>query len=199
MVEQAVVKEADAQPKAGTEASDAQDQEPSIDEFLAQFEETESPDETKQEPIVPDDVKEAVKFAKQVKAEREQEAVSKAVDEVVDIMSPVFGELPVELPKGIRRAAVENYARENPRFNTAYVNRHRDPAGFAKIAKSAARDIIKGINVIDADTTADVDAVAASVRASKTQGTPSDDEFNNWAVNASDAELNDWIRKNGGF
>lgn len=195
MTEQAVVEQTEEQSQTASEEAGAQDMD--LDTLLKEFEV--EPPETKadEEPkLSPDDVREAVRFARESRERSAREATDKAISEAVKVAKDELTDLPVELSDRAVRGLLEAYAGENPKFTQAFVNRHKNPDAWNKALRVVAKDFRNDFSPVDRNATDDREAIASAVRAASTPAQRSE-ETPDWG-RMSDAEFNRRKRDLGG-
>lgn len=186
MTDTQTVADTDAPAKPATEDKGAQ--EPSIDELLKQFEQTETPPEQtndiKADDLKADDIKEVVSFVKETREDRIRETTDKDVSAAV---KAVKGDLDID--EGLVKELLYGKASTDPRFLRAFQLRHENPEGWTGVQQAFGRELASRLAKPDQGLTDDRAAVEAAVRSASTGsseepppdfGSMTDSEFNAW-------------------
>lgn len=159
--------EADDATKA-SDGADARDDD-GLDAALAEYEakgtskaaeqsQTEQTTDTK-----PSSLEASVKELVEDKRARDRQSIAQDMAEAVkqvrgDVSATAYDDAMVE---GWLNARAE----QDPRVQQAWLDRHKNPVGFQRVLKGLSKDFAKGrATDVDAETTADRDAVTAAVR-----------------------------------
>ena len=179
-----------ADTNAGTKSQteDTSAQEPSIDELLKQFEQTDTPEQKQPQKIGADDIKEVVSF---VREDREARIREKTETDIQAAVKNVKSDL--DLDDGLVRDLLYGKANTDPRFLKAFQMRHENPTGWESVQKAFHKELRTKLVKTDQDATDDRAAVEAAVRSAST-GSPEEPTPDFGSM--SDAEFNAWQRKN---
>jgi hypothetical protein len=160
---QTVAPEAEAQATPAPEATSAQSTTPNLDDLLNEFETAAKPQSVPQaKPTVSDPVV----------AELQREVASMKFErEIKPILARVRGDIPQEVIGDEELTdLLDGRAKRDPRVQNAYLNRQSNPGAWAKIEKALnAEYAAKFKPRVDANATADREAVAAAVRGTSTK------------------------------
>lgn len=187
---QPVVEETNAAATPVVEESNAQDNEPSLDELLSQFE-TEVNSEVKQPETKAEPIEDLRNEIKSMREERQNEAFRNDMDSLVET---VKGD--AEVDETFVEAWIDAEARKDQRLANAWAQRRNDPRAFKQVQAQLTKKFASAFpSKVDQDATADKEAVTAAMTGTgKAPETPPPD-FS--AMN--NAEFRDDVRNKYGF
>jgi hypothetical protein len=193
--EQAVVEEKpDEQAKPVSEGADAQDDE--FEAALAEFDSAiEDQAQATPEPGGGPSNDEVLRELQEVKQRLTQREYQDAMGNLVE---SVRGDLGV--PDNWVRGWINAEAESNPKLQRAWDNQRTDPAGFKRVVAALGKKFAKeyeGVTAIDANATADREAVTQAVRGSSNKA-PEGGNAPDYS-GMGDAEAREAIRKDFGF
>lgn len=189
--ETSVVEEVKEEPQAAPEATDAQDE--SLDDLLKEFEGGEQI-QTEQKDTAPD----VATLAKELKELREAQQRREVDTEINKLSEQIRGDLPAEVfDSRFMRVWVETRAQEDPRLQTAFMQRGTNPTAWGNVVKGLSRDFQKKFSSIpDRNATDDRDAVVSAVRSASTKAPERDEEIDHEkARHMTDDQLEEYLKK----
>jgi len=181
-----------AQPTAQPEGAQA---EPSLDDVLADL--SAEYDRGTSEPSEPEKPVEAADTGNKFVTRAEFEALqANQMDADIDKAVAAVKEAGAGGSDRAIRAMLYQLADEKRTFKQAFVNRGNNPQGWDRALKAAAGEIGRELGApVDAQVTADTEALAAAVRGSNS-ATAAEDDAPAFAP-MSDGEFQDWKQKQG--
>lgn len=184
---QTVAGEPNAEAKSQTEGKGAQ--EPTIDELLKEFEQSETPTEQQSKSdLKADDIREVVDYVRETRDEKSRE---KTDADVAAAAKVVKGDLGISEERVID--TLYGRANRDPRFLTAFQQRHENPNAWSNVLRKMHDELASELSPqVDTNATDDRAAVEAAVRS---QSTGSTEEPLPDLGSMSDAEFNEAQRK----
>jgi len=188
---QPVADTTNATPEAVTADTSARTDD--LDALLGQFEAGTQPQPEPKPAAAPtDDV------AKRVEQLERTLAETKFKSDFEPVLKRIRGEIPAEVFSDEEITDwLDGKAKRNPALQTAYLNRNKNPAAWAKVEKTFNAELAKKFSRLpDPDATAERDAVAAAVRSASTKAPP---EKPLSLSGLSNAEYNQKVKEQFGF
>lgn len=133
-----------------------------LDSLLNEFTE-----ETKVEPTVTNDVKEAVNWINEERTRKADEAIKTDLESAVKSIGDTL-DLDSKPTARIIRGLLRDIAEDDPAIQKAFAQRESNPQAWVSAQKRAAK-LIKEELSIDQETTSDRDAITSAVRSASNQ------------------------------
>lgn len=186
-----VAEEVEEEPQAASETTGAQEED--LDELLKDFEAAEeTPSETTDETPDVGTLHKELKALKEAQQRREVEA------EINTLSQQIRGDLPADVfDDRLMRAYVESRAQEDPRLQTAFLQRGKSPTAWNNVVKGLAKEFQgKFSSLPDRQATEDRDAVESAVRSVSNKATERDSEISHEkARHMTDDQLEEYLKQ----